>query len=191
MEEKELVERLKKGDDLAYREVIRRYGRKMFGLIFSMTKKRDETEEIMQEVFLKVIKHIKDFREDSLFSTWLFRITVNTALSYMKKKKRKRESLISELKRDEEERIDFEDKEEKGTDETLETEERRKIVQTAIESLPQSYRIAIILKDIEGMPLTEVAKILKLSEGGTKVRLHRARLMLKKKLQPLMEKGKL
>jgi len=85
----------------------------MFGLIFSMTKKRDETEEIMQEVFLKVIKHIKDFREDSLFSTWLFRITVNTALSYMKKKKRKRESLISELKRDEEERIDFEDKEEK------------------------------------------------------------------------------
>jgi RNA polymerase sigma-70 factor (ECF subfamily) len=191
MEEKELVERLKKGDDLAYREVIRRYGRKMFGLIFSMTKKRDETEEIMQEVFLKVIKHIKDFREDSLFSTWLFRITVNTALSYMKKKKRKRESLISELKRDEEERIDFEDKEEKGTDETLETEERRKIVQTAIESLPQSYKIAIILKDIEGMPLTEVAKILKLSEGGTKVRLHRARLMLKKKLQPLMEKGKL
>jgi RNA polymerase sigma-70 factor (ECF subfamily) len=191
MEEKELVERLKKGDDLAYREVIRRYGRKMFGLIFSMTKKRDETEEIMQEVFLKVIKHIKDFREDSLFSTWLFRITVNTALSYMKKKKRKRESLISELKRDEEERIDFEDKEEKGTDETLETEERRKIVQTAIESLPQSYRIAIILKDIEGMPLTEVAKILKLSEGGTKVRLHRARLMLKKKLQPVMEKGKL
>jgi RNA polymerase sigma-70 factor (ECF subfamily) len=191
MEEKELVERLKKGDDLAYREVIRRYGRKMFGLIFSMTKKRDETEEIMQEVFLKVIKHIKDFREDSLFSTWLFRITVNTALSYMKKKKRKRESLISELKRDEEERIDFEDKEEKGTDETLETEERRKIVQTAIESLPQSYRIAIILKDIEGMPLTEVAKILKLSEGGTKVRLHRARLMLKKKLQPLVEKGKL
>jgi RNA polymerase sigma-70 factor (ECF subfamily) len=191
MEEKELVERLKKGDDLAYREVIRRYGRKMFGLIFSMTKKRDETEEIMQEVFLKVIKHIKDFREDSLFSTWLFRITVNTTLSYMKKKKRKRESLISELKRDEEERIDFEDKEEKGTDETLETEERRKIVQTAIESLPQSYRIAIILKDIEGMPLTEVAKILKLSEGGTKVRLHRARLMLKKKLQPLVEKGKL
>jgi RNA polymerase sigma-70 factor (ECF subfamily) len=191
MEEKELVERLKKGDDLAYREVIRRYGRKMFGLIFSMTKKRDETEEIMQEVFLKVIKHIKDFREDSLFSTWLFRITVNTALSYMKKKKRKRESLISELKRDEEERIDFEDKEEKGTDETLETEERRKIVQTAIESLPQSYRIAIILKDIEGMPLTEVAKILKLSEGGTKVRLHRARLMLKKKLQPVVEKGKL
>jgi RNA polymerase sigma-70 factor (ECF subfamily) len=191
MEEKELVERLKKGDDLAYREVIRRYGRKMFGLIFSMTKKRDETEEIMQEVFLKVIKHIKDFREDSLFSTWLFRITVNTALSYIKKKKRKRESLISELKRDEGERIDFEDKEEKGTDETLETEERRKIVQTAIESLPQSYRIAIILKDIEGMPLTEVAKILKLSEGGTKVRLHRARLMLKKKLQPLMEKGKL
>jgi len=191
MEEKELVERLKQGDDLAYREVIRRYGRKMFGLIFSMTKKRDETEEIMQEVFLKVIKHIKDFREDSLFSTWLFRITVNTALSYMKKKKRKRESLISELKRDEEERIDFEDKEEKGTDETIETEERRKIVQTAIESLPQSYRIAIILKDIEGMPLTEVAKILKLSEGGTKVRLHRARLMLKKKLQPVVEKGKL
>jgi len=191
MEEKELVERLKRGEDLAYREVIKRYGRKMFGLIFSMTKKRDETEEIMQEVFLKVIKYIKDFREDSLFSTWLFRITVNTALSYIKKKKRKRESLISELKKEEKDRIDFEDKEIKGSEEFLESEERRKIVQRAIESLPQSYKIAIILKDIEGMPLTEVAKVLKLSEGGAKVRLHRARLMLKEKLQPLVEKGKL
>jgi len=189
MEEKELVERLKRGDDLAYREVIKRYGKKMFGLIFSMTKKRDETEEIMQEVFLKVIKYIKDFREDSLFSTWLFRITVNTALSYIKRKKKKKESLISELKRDEKDRIDFEDKEIKASDETLEREERRKIVQEAIESLPQSYKIAIILKDIERMPLTEVAKVLKLSEGGTKVRLHRARLLLKKKLQPLVERG--
>lgn len=189
MEEKELVENLKKGADSAYREVIKRYGRKMFGLIFNMTKREDETEEIMQEVFLKVLKNIKKFRQDSLFSTWLFRITLNTTLSHLKKKKiRKRETPISELEK-EDEKVDFEERQIKGADESLEEEERKKMVREAIESLPGSYKIAIILKDIEGMQLEEVAKILRLSKGGTKVRIHRARLLLKKKLQPVVERG--
>ncbi len=127
MEEKELIEKLKRGDDLAYREVIKKYGKKMFGFIFSMTRNKDETEEIMQEVFLKVLKSIKDFREDSLFSTWLFRITLNTTLSYMKKKRRrKRETSVSELKM-EDEKIDFEDRESSGTEESLEAEERKNL----------------------------------------------------------------
>lgn len=190
MEEREFVRKLKAKDEGAYRELIKKFGSKMFRLIFHLTKNREETEEIMQEVFLKILRNIQNFREESLFSTWLFRITVNTALSYIKKKKRRgRERLLSELKREEGEKIDLEDREAEKTEERVEEEERKKMVRKALESLPPAYRIALILKDIEGMPVQQVAEVLGLTEGGAKVKIHRGRLLLKKALQEAVERG--
>lgn len=187
MDEKTLVKELKRGNEDAYRFLISTYGRKIYRLIAGIVKNPDEAEELTQEVFIKVFEKVKDFRGDSTLSTWLYRVAFNTALSHMRKKRSRKDTTQLSQYDSVEEVSGY--LEEGRAEESIERKERSEIVMKALQLLPPSYKIALILKDLEGLSVEEVAKTLKLTEGGAKARIHRGRLMLKKKIEEIAGEG--
>lgn len=183
MDEKKLIKGLKKGDNNAYRFLVSRFGKKIYRLVIGIVKDPTEAEEITQEVFVRVFQKVKSFRGDSALSTWLFRVAFNTALLHLRKRKNRKDTApLSEYTNVEEESRYVE---EITAEDMMEKRERNEVVMKALQLLPPSYKIALILKDIEGLSVEEVAKTLKLTKGGTKARIHRGRLMLKRKIEEI------
>ena len=150
----------------------------MFNIAYRMVGNTDEAYEIAQEVFLKAYKSIKDFKGNSLFSTWLYRITTNTCLDELRKKKK-----VISLDED----IKFGDASIKhqirddspGPEDLIEKAETVKLVNEMIELLPEDYKSIIVLRDIQEFSYKEISQIIKCPIGTVKSRINRARQMLK------------
>ena len=180
--ENETIARAKAGDNAAFAELYRRYCKRVFGVCFSLVRDVTITEDLVQESFLRAYRKLDTFREDSLFSTWLHRIAVNSALMYL----RKRSSRATEISINEPTHDDGAEEMAElfgAQDSVLANLVDRVTLQRAIESLPPGYRAVVVLHDVEGYQHDEIAEILGCTIGNTKSQLHKARLKLRAMLK--------
>lgn len=179
--EKELVDRSKKGDIEAFEKLIMSYEKKIFNIALRMTGNREDASDIAQEVCIKIYKSINSFKENSSFSTWVYRITSNVCIDEMRKRKNVI-SLTGTGRNDEDYELPVEDKG-RLPDQIVEDRENMDMLKKCIQELAPEYRIIIILRDIQGYSYEEISRILDLNMGTVKSRLNRARNLLKDKLK--------
>ena len=175
----ELIDRVLGGQHESFYELISPYERRVFMTAYDILQVEADAEEVAQEAFLKAFRSLRSFRREAQFSTWLLRITVNEAR--MRLRKRREISLDSLSPNDEETDytpILLADWREIPA-EALLREETRRLLRESIAALPENYREIITLRDVNGLSTAESAEILGLSQGNAKVRLLRARVMLR------------
>jgi len=187
--EAECIRRILGGEKDLFHELIRPCERGIYFLLLSLLKNETEAEDAAQETVIKVYLNLKSFRGDSQFRTWVLSIARNEGLGRLRRQTNRREdSLEAET---DDQNGDFTPAiltswREIPT-EALEKKELAAIVRAGIESLPEIYRNIIFLRDIEEMDIRETAAALGISEGAVKVRLHRARAMLQRRLAPQLK----
>lgn len=185
-EDTELVRAINAGDTRRFQELVQRYEQKLYTFGRRMCRGESDAEDLVQDTFLNVYRYLKDFRYETKFKNWLYRVAANTAL-----KKRRRSKFAPEPELPLEELAEGESLaasvEVPGWArlplEQLLNEELLGILHQAIWSLPEKYRIVVVLRDIEEFSTEDTAQILSLSPANVKVRLHRARLFLRDKLK--------
>ncbi len=186
MSDEILVERVKRGDYLAFEELVAKYQNRVYGLAFRLTRNKMDAEDALQDVFLRVYQKIKDFRGESAFSTWLYKISLNEALMKLRKKQHRREESIEEampkFRSDGSYAGMVTNFSISPENEALKAEAQR-LIQAAIDKLPEDYRSVLLLRDREGFSAQEVSQMLELSIPAIKSRLHRARLFLRQALE--------
>jgi RNA polymerase sigma-70 factor, ECF subfamily len=180
-----LVRRLKDRDEKAFREMVELYSDRVFSLTYRMLGNRAEAEDLAQEVFITIFKSIDSFREDSKFSTWLYRVTANHCKNRIKYLARRHDRDRTELT----ERVEGGGgaslaalRPAPRPDAQLEGAQLEQILQRAIADLDEEQRILVILRDVEDLSYEEICAITELPDGTVKSRLHRARMALRKKL---------
>ena len=174
-----LVQRVQNGEVSAFNQLVRKYRKSLFSIIYNMTGNREDATDIAQEAFIKAFHSIKQFRGQASFYTWIYRIAVNSSITFIKKAKKQRfinyetidETLVSS---DILEYFTAKTKTEKGT---LLKELQEKLNE-ALQKLSPKHRIVVILHEVEGMNHKEIADIIKTSEGTVRSRLHYAKKML-------------
>jgi RNA polymerase sigma-70 factor (ECF subfamily) len=178
----ELIDRCLSGDETAWKELVEATYRDVYTLCLRILADPDDAAEATQDAFLKAWRGLKSFRGDSMFSTWLYRVATNAALSKLRSRKRRREH---ETGVDDEVlgRVPSGASTESAAGAKIDAE----VLERALAGLPEHYRSAIVLKDIYGLSIEEVATELKCSETAIKVRLHRGRKKLKEIVYPSEE----
>lgn len=175
----ELVERCKQGDERAWAELVAATHREVYTLCLRILRDPDDAAEATQDTFLKVFRGLQGFRGEALFSTWLYRVASNVAITKHRSRKRRRshetgvedESLLH---------IPSSVSVEEAAGAKVEVRE----VEKALAGLSETYRDAVMLRDVYEMSIEEIAKQLKISETAAKVRVHRGRKKLKEMLYP-------
>jgi RNA polymerase sigma-70 factor, ECF subfamily len=178
-----LLQNVLAGDRKAFELLVGRYQSKVYRLAMGLTHNSQDAEEILQEVFFKVYRNLAEFEGKSAFSSWLYRIALNT--SYMKLRERRGASLVpldDVINQLEEQTLNQESDWSSRPDDQLHTSEAMAIIEKAVEKLPEEFKSVLILRDIEGFTNEEVGEILELSVPAIKSRLHRARLLLRQRL---------
>lgn len=174
-------------DENAFNELVNRYGDKVYRLAYRITSNPDDAEEILQEVFIILMEKLGTFREESRFSTWLYRVASNASFMYLRNgsKINKKELSLDDYKPYNDYGVltgvaekDWSDR----PDSTLLNREGTEIIEKAISELPEDYRIVFHMKDIEGLTSKEISKILGLTLPAVKSRVLRARLFLRDRL---------
>lgn len=183
-----LVKRLQARDTRAFEQLIETHQTRIYNLIYRMIGNREESEDLLQEVFITVFKKIDSFRGDSSLSTWIYKIATNHCINrkkYLSRRKHYAKSSYSELSEHEQS--------ESGSgiaenlprpDEMAEGKQMELLIQKAITSLDDEYKIVLILRDVQSLSYDEIEQILNVPAGTVKSRLHRARMALKEKLIP-------
>lgn len=188
-QEKELIARILAGETNLFHELIRPYERMVYLTILTMVRNETEAEDGAQEVMINAFRHLKTYRGDAKFSTWLVTIAMNEARQRLRKAKAAVQESLEEETRDRE--GDFTpavltDWREIPS-EALEKKEMRQKIREAVEQLPPIYREVLVLRDLEELNQEETANALGISISLVKVRLHRARMMLQKLLAPYLK----
>jgi RNA polymerase sigma-70 factor (ECF subfamily) len=188
-----LVERLRGGDEAALEELMQRYEAKVYRLAVGMMKNREDALEAVQDAFWNVYRKIDTFKAEASFSTWLYRIALNSI--YMRLRSRGRHEGRLESLEDLPDPIDprtghfagtVEDWSERADDAVL-RKELAEVLEESVAELPEEYRAIFTLRDVDGLSNQEVADILGLTLAATKTRLHRARLFLRDRLGRYLE----
>jgi RNA polymerase sigma factor (sigma-70 family) len=179
MDDRALINRLKQGDEEAFREVVRRHQSLVLNCAYKFLRNTESAEDLTQEVFVEVFESIGSFRAEAQLSTWIYRITVTKALNKIKSLKRKRRfAALLSLSGD----LDQPLQDPSMPDTVLENWERAGILTRALEKLPTNQRIAFTLSRVEGMSYEQIAKVMNTSLPSVESLIHRARLNLRKKL---------
>ncbi|MFN5642702.1 MAG: RNA polymerase sigma factor [Sphingobacteriales bacterium] len=189
-EEAELIDLLKKGDDGAFKRIVESKKDLVYNTALGLLQNVEDAEDIAQEVFIKVYESIHQFKGESAFSTWLYRIAVTKSLELIRSRKRKKRfafitSLLgenNELRHDPPEFIH------PGVQ--LDNKERSVILFKSITKLPENQRIAFTLHKVEGIPYQEIAEIMSLSVSAIESLIHRAKANLRKDLENYYKKNK-
>jgi RNA polymerase sigma-70 factor (ECF subfamily) len=177
--EKFLVRKLQRGDARAFRDLVRKHQDRVFSMSLRMLGNAQEAEDVSQEVFVAVHRHLPRFRGDCRLSTWIFRVTKNHCLNRIKYLERRETDGETDL-----ERVDAGDAADgfitapERPDKALLGAEERRHVQQALNRLSAEHRLLVVLRDIEGMSYEECARIADLPPGTVRSRLHRARAAL-------------
>jgi RNA polymerase sigma-70 factor, ECF subfamily len=179
----DLVHAAKNGDVAAFERLVSRYDRKLLRIAQSITHNREDSQDAVQEAFLKAYKNLSAFREDSKFSTWLFRITVNQSLMKLRKQRAVREVSLDDDFQDEGDTLPKEVADWAPNPEQLYwASELRDILIRTLEELAPILRTVFVLRDIEGLTIDQTAEVLEVSHTAVKARLWRARLQLREGL---------
>jgi RNA polymerase sigma-70 factor (ECF subfamily) len=184
--ERSLLRRLRDRDERAFRELVEAHRDRVYNITFRMLGNRAEAEDVAQEVFIAVFKNIDEFRGDSKFSTWLYRIAVNLCKNRIKYLARRHDRDRDQL--DESTHANGVNGSIGGPlpsspDKALASAQMEKLMQEAIANLEEDQRIVVVLRDVEDLSIEEICEITGLPDGTVKSRLHRARLVLRKRLQ--------
>jgi RNA polymerase sigma-70 factor, ECF subfamily len=186
MDDHGLLAATREGDETAFQELVRRYRNPITNFVYRILNDYDRAVDLAQETFVRVYMSSERYQANYSFSTYIYRIASNLAISDLRQRKRRRvvpmPSFFSE-KENAEVEVEFPDHRAVHPDETLIEDERRKAVGRAIASLPDKYRAAVVLRDIEGKSYEEISAVLGLSDGTVKSRINRARNLLKEKLR--------
>jgi RNA polymerase sigma-70 factor (ECF subfamily) len=183
----ELVRRARAGEMAAFEELTSRYERRVYTLALRILRHEHDAEDVTQQTFLNVIEHLGDFREESSFATWLFRIATNAALKVIRKRKgldtisldAAAESAPSGGPVSLPEFIaDWRE----SPEQLVQKNETRRLLEESLAQLDEKHRLVFLLRDAEGLSVKETAEALGLSETNVKVRLLRARLQLRERL---------
>jgi RNA polymerase sigma-70 factor (ECF subfamily) len=179
----DLVHASKNGDASAFEQLVKRYDRKLLRIAQSVTHNREDSQDAVQEAFLKAYQHLADFREACQFSTWLIRITVNQALMRLRKQRGTGGISLDEDFGDDSDILPKEVADWAPNPEQLcWASELRDILRNALEELRPISRMVFILRDIEGLTIDQTAVALNLSQTAVKARLWRVRLQLREAL---------
>ena len=183
LEDDMLVKKAKGGDEKAYKELVDKYERALYFHILKMVKDREQVEDLVQEAFVKAFDNLNTYSTNYAFSTWLYRIATNNTIDYLRKKKLKTLSIDKPMKtKDGEMEMQLPD-ESASTDRDIIKKQRKKIVQNAIEDLPEKYRKVIELRHMEEKTYKEISDILDKPLGTVKAHIFRARELLYKALK--------
>jgi len=182
-----LVERVQKGDKAAFDLLIRKYQHRIVSLVSRYVSDPSEALDVAQEAFIKAYRAIGNFRGDSAFYTWLYRIAINTAKNWLVA--RQRRPPASDIDAADAEQYDMDSRlKDRGTPESeLLREEIEKTVYDTIADLPEDLRTAIMLREIEGMSYEEIATTMECPIGTVRSRIFRAREAIDEKLKPLLD----
>ena len=179
---------------LSAEQVYRDYAPRVYTMARRMVSNDVDAEDVTQDVLLQVVRKLPTFRGDSAFPTWLHRVTVNAALSHRRRQAvRQEHGLRNSLDLYGEDEQPFTTPAQKAMpapEDHLLSREARQLIQEAIDSLPQTYRVVFVLSDVDGLPNADIADQLKMSLPAVKSRLHRARAMLRDALSPHFEDAK-
>lgn len=178
----DLISDFQKGSQESFELLVSRYSEKAFNLAYRFTRNQEDAEEVLQDVFVTVYKKIDGFEGKSSFSSWLYRVTVNAGLMKIRKRKQDKSIPMEDILPHIENSSALKISERENADIFTYRKEVSKAIDDAIQKLPDDYRPVFILRDIDGLTSKEVSKILNLSIPAVKSRLHRSRLMLRKKL---------
>lgn len=182
--EKNLLKKAKSGDISAFESLIEGYQKKVFNIVFRMLGNYDDANDVTQEVFIKVFRYLKNFKEQSLFSTWLYRIATNTCLDELRKNKNKNIIYIDQDIKLEDSDIKRQVVDDNPTPDIIyEKNETSKLVNEAINKLSSEHKAAVVLRDIQGFSYEEIAKILNCPVGTIKSRINRGRKSLRELLE--------
>jgi RNA polymerase sigma-70 factor (ECF subfamily) len=181
--------RVAEDDERAFTELVRRYQGRVTNLVSRLLNDRESSDDLAQEVFVRVYVHRRNYRRGAKFSTWLFTIAANLAKNEIRRRVRRRNwfslEALQEALRDSAKVLA--DRSE-GREPQLEREQLQAAVARAIQTVPEKYRVALVLRDIEGLPYEEIAQVLRVPGGTVRSRINRARLMLRRKLQNLLRR---
>jgi RNA polymerase sigma-70 factor (ECF subfamily) len=183
-----LIADLCEGDETALAPLVEKYKRMVYRLAMQITKNHADADDVMQETFIKVYRSIRTFRKDAAFETWLYRIVVNEALNFVKRRERQRESTL-EIASEAAYEATTRYRAQIANDPHAHAEksELRHHVTEAVNSLSLKHRTVVILHEFEGLTHAEIASILNCSEGTVRSRLHYARKKLRTLLQPYVD----
>jgi RNA polymerase sigma-70 factor, ECF subfamily len=174
-EDRELVRLAQNGTESAFEELIRRHQQRVSALVNSILHRRGDVEDVVQQVFLKVFVSIKRFDQRSAFSTWLYKITVNECWDYLRKKKVRPLTYESEMSEEQASHLDAYMAVDRPPDSPSERAEVKELLDWMLAQLPEQDRELLVLKEMEGFSVHELAEILNLNVNTVKVRLFRAR----------------
>ncbi len=182
-EDHELIRNALAGDQDSYTKLMKKYHDPVFSLVFKIIHDKEEIEDLVQETFIKAFSSLKSFNENYSFSTWIFKIASNNCIDFMRKKKLKTLSINVTLEQEDgETTIEIPDTNYE-TDRNIIDEQRRRIIQDAINSLPEKYRVVIQMRHQEEKNYDEISEILCMPIGTVKAHIFRAREMLNKYLK--------
>jgi len=174
-DERELVRLAQKGAESAFEELVRRHQQRVLALVGGILRRREDVEDVVQQVFMKVFVSLKRFDQRSAFSTWLYKISVNECWDYLRKKKVRPLSYEADLSEDQVSLLEGIVSADRGAQGPEERAQVRELLDRMLEKLPDQDRQLLVLKEIEGFSVQELAGILGLNVNTVKVRLFRAR----------------
>lgn len=182
-----LVERVQQGDKRAFDMLVLKYQHRIIKLIARFIRNSDDVQDVAQEAFIKAYRALKNFRGDSAFYTWLYRIAINTAKNHLVSNKRKvTESAVDAAEAEQYEGADWL-KEYATPEKELMASEINTVVQNTISGLPDDLKEAITLRELEGLSYEDIAEVMDCPIGTVRSRIFRAREAIDKQLKPLLD----
>ena len=180
-----LVERVRSKDVAAFEELLGRYENKLYRLAMRFVRNENDAQEILQDAFLSAWRNLPGFEGRAQFGSWMYRVTVNAALMFLRARSRHPEVMLDDvepaiLHKAAEQSVHGSSEDwSQRPDEQLQSEELRRHIQEAADALPEGLRTVFLVRDVEGMSTEETAELLGLSLPAVKTRLHRARLAMR------------
>lgn len=189
MPEEIQLSKLKSGDFKSFKALVDEHQKKVLNTCNRFVNNREDAEDLTQEVFIEVYRSLSNFRGDSKISTWIYRIAVTKSLDYLRKKKRKKRfGTLKNIFSEENPAIQVKSSESSNPDTNLENEDRIRILNEALGSLPENQRTVFTLSKYDEMSYAEIAEIMDTSLSSVESLIHRAKVNLKKKLTQYYKK---
>lgn len=185
--DQDLVRRVQQGDKSAFDLLVIKYQHKIVHLVNRYVKDPSEAQDVAQDTFIKAYRALGDFRGDSAFYTWLYRIAINTAKNYLLARSRRHFDYEIDIQDAEQVENAQQLKDIETPENVLMNEQVVEVIKTAIEKLPEEMRIAITLREFEGMSYEEIAVAMDCPIGTVRSRIFRAREAIDEKLKPLLD----
>lgn len=180
--DRQLVERVKRGDKRAFDMLVLKYQHKIVGLISRYVRDQDEILDVTQEAFIKAYRALPRFRGDSAFYTWMYRIAINTAKNHLVSKSRRPPNTDIDIDEGEFQNDSAVLRDIENPENRLATEQLKAVVFKAINDLPEELKVAVTLREFEGLSYEEIAEVMECPVGTVRSRIFRAREAIEKKI---------